>query len=525
MNSDKFTSFKNVFFKSKKFLLLYFVLIFLMVASTLSQRNISHPKFEITAFILIVIIGFCCIFYYFSHNSDDELFKVAFVVILVFGIICSFIVPIVDISDETEHLARAEITSNGVFIPHWTGYDIGVDRLCNHTDGEFSTEINKDAGYQTIQSIRFFQKNPELTIFDTDHDTDKIDKSFYLKSSAFEQNPFYGYLPQAVGIFIVKLFDLNVIWMLWLARIANLICYAGLISLAIKIAPKFKIPLLCVACIPITIYQAASASIDSMIFGLGLFTVAYFIHMCCLSEVPHKEIIIFSILSLLLGLCKLPYLAFIFLLVFIPHKTFSENKYTVFLSIVLVGLIGILYSRYSTPTLLHSWRSSFNYINSTQQLNYLMNDPEHITNFFFKIFTSKLTMVLNGVFNFYNGKLGSHYTDHYVFITSCIQIFLFVILLAYPQKDDLELKTKVGSLFVVLIVYIGTCFVQLLTWAYVGKLNLGISVRYFIPLFALIPLIVPHREYFSKDKFDDYSMIFIIAFMATLILAFVTKYY
>lgn len=430
-----------------------------------------------------------------------------------------------DVSDEVEHLTRAEITSQGVIIPHWTGKDIGVDRLYNHTDGEFSNVTNNNAGYVSISSIIFFSENREVVIFDTDYDTDVINKSECLAWSAFEQNPFYGYIPQAIGVFIAKLFDLNIIWMLWLARIANLICYAGLVSLAIKITPKFKMPLLAVACIPITIYQAASASIDSMIFGLGILTISYLIYLFTSSDITIKNIIIYSILCLLLGLCKLPYLAFILLLFFIPKKDFKDNYYYVILGIIIVGIIGILYSRYSAPTLLYSWRSSMNYVNSTAQLNYIIANPNQIINFFNQIFTNDLGFIINGVFNFFNGKLGSHYTDNYVFITTCLQIFLAITLLGYPEKDNFKLKTKIGAILVLLIVYVGTCFILLLTWAYVGKLNLGVCTRYFIPLFALIPIIVPHREYISKESFNNYAITFIIVFMATLILAFATKYY
>lgn len=296
--------------------------------------------------------------------------------------------------------------------------------------------------------------------------------------------------------------------------------------LAIKISPKFKMPLLAVACIPIAIYQAASASIDSMIFSLGILTISYFIYLCTLSEITIKHITIFSVLSLLLGLCKLPYLAFIFLLIFIPKKNFKDNQYYyVIFGIIVVGIIGVLYSRYSTQAVLHSWRSAHNYVNSTAQLNYLITNPIQISNFFVQIFTTDLSFVLNGVFNFYNGKLGAHYQDHYVFITSCLQIFLAIMLLAFPEIDKFKLKTKLGALIVLFIVYIGFSFVQLLIWSDVGKLDLGMSTRYFIPLFALVPVIVPHREYFSKDRFNNYAIVFIIIFMATLIVVFATKYY
>ena len=95
----------------------------------------------------------------------------------------------------------------------------------------------------------------------------------------------------------------------------------------------------------------------------------------------------------------------------------------------------------------------------------------------------------------------------------------------YPKKEKFNAKARWGSLAVLLIIYIGTCFIQLLTWADVGETNIGVSTRYFIPLFALIPIIVPFKIE-RLDRFSDkYAMVFIIGFMATLILAFATKYY
>lgn len=528
MLKNRLINFKNVLFESKKYILLYLFCIIILSLSTISMKNIIHPKFEILSFIFVSIIGIFCIGYYFIHNSNKELYKTAFVIILCFGIICSFIVPIVDVSDEVEHITRAEITSRGVFIPHWTGDEVGIDRAYNLTDGEISTAKNNGIGYESIYSIDFFKNNREITIFETSHDTDKINYSNYIIDSSFEQNPFYGYLPQAFGILIAKLLDLNVIWMLWLGRIFNLICYACLTSLAIKITPKLKIHLLTVACIPITIYQAASVSIDSMIIGLGLLTIAYFIYLCNLENntLDIKEICIFTALCLLLGLCKLPYLAFIFLILFIPKTKFKDNYYFYgFLSIIFVSIIGILWSNYSTPTLLHSWRSSYNYINSTQQIDYLINNPPHIFKFLQQIFTSELVNLSNGVFNFFNGKLGAHYQDTYYLITLCIQIFLTIVLLVYPTEFKFENKTKIGSFLVLMIIYIGTCFIQLLTWAYVGQMGLGLCLRYFIPLLGLIPIISYFNLNNKNKKYDDYIVVLIISFLAMLILSFSIKYY
>ena len=103
--------FKDVLISSKKYWLIYLVLIIVLGLSTITYRSVLDPTYEIYIFLIVAVLGILCIVYYFMHNSDKELYKVAFVIILCFGICASFIVPICDVSDETEHLARVELTS------------------------------------------------------------------------------------------------------------------------------------------------------------------------------------------------------------------------------------------------------------------------------------------------------------------------------------------------------------------------------------------------------------------------------
>ena len=520
--------FKNIaklFVKSKMYWIIY-----LIFASTLSAKNFTNPHFVIATFIIVAILGVLCIVYYFMHDSDNELYKVAFAIILCFGILSALIVPIVDVSDELEHLTRAEITSQGVIFPHWEGGKNNLTQLYNHTDeGRYSSALNTDVGFNTSESHTFFLNNRGHTVFETSGDTDAISNRTILDGSAFEQNPFYGYLPQALGIFIAKLFDMNVIWMLWLGRICNLILYAVLIALAVRIAPAMKIPLLAVACIPISIYQAASVSIDSMIIGLGILTIAYFIYLykAEAESLDIKHVALFCGLSLFLGLCKLPYLAFVFLILFVPKDNFKDKgilKYML-LGVFIVGAIGVLWSTYSEPALMHSWRSKLNYMDASLQMEYLIGHPLAILNFFRLIFTFTLGITLNGVFNFFAAGSPNHYSDSYLFITVLVWIFLAIALVFYPRKPDFNSKARVGALAILLIIYVGTCFIQLLTWSDVGSFNLGVSTRYFIPLFALLPIIVPFKIDRLENFTDRYMLVFIIGFMATLILAFATKYY
>ncbi len=523
----------NMLFKSKKYCIIYLVLILIFGLSTVGKKNFSNPSFVILTFIVVAIIGIFCIIYYFLHDSDEELYKVAFVFIICFGIVCALIVPICDVSDEIEHLTRAEITSQGVIIPHWTGEDKGVEGLYNHTEGErISSEKNSGVGFESISAMNFFSSSLGRTVFYTNHDTDKISYNLTIIESAFEQNPFFGYLPQAIGILIAKFLDLNVIWILWLARICNLLFYAGVVSLAVRKTPVLKIPLLAVACIPISMYQASSASIDAMIISLSILAISYFIYMCKSPKdsLSQKDIAIFSVICIFLGLCKLPYLAFIFLLLFVPSKNFKmerKNSYLIILcAIILVSIIGLLWSRYSAPTLLHSWRSSHNLINSTMQFNHVLNHPSRIGKFIYNIFILDLPHILIGVFSFFGALQFHHYVDRYYLVTSALLLYLAVMLFAYPRNVEFELKTKIGSALIILGIYIGTCFIQLLTWASVGYYNLGISTRYFVPLFALLPVVVWIKiNPMDGKKFDNYAIVLMVVFMATMIISFATKYY
>ena len=197
-----------------------------------------------------------------------------------------------------------------------------------------------------------------------------------------------------------------------------------------------------------------------------------------------------------------------------------------FAGILIVAGIGLLWSRYSAPTLMHSWRSSHNLINSTAQLNYQIKHPRSISRFLYNIFVFDLKDMITGVFSFFGAKQYHHYIDNYYLVTGALLVYLAATLLAYPRNVAFRLKTRLGSAFIILLIYIGTCFIQLLTWASVGYYNLGISTRYFVPLMALLPVAIWIKQIpFNKDKFDKYAMICMIAFMATLIVSFATKYY
>src|SRR5699024_7683048 len=108
-----------------------------------------------------------------------------------------------------------------------------------------------------------------------------------------------SYIPQALGIIIAKVFNLDLIWSMWLGRMLNLICYSLRVGLGLKLADMLQIPLLFVATFPMSIQQAASLSPDAIINGGTFLLVGYFIYLYRKDFISWKNLFVFVILGLL----------------------------------------------------------------------------------------------------------------------------------------------------------------------------------------------------------------------------------
>lgn len=502
--TEYLSNFKGILFENKKYWVMYLILILMLSLSLFKIYNYQHPKMEIIIIGIVAILG---IFFIvdFIKNGKKEAHKTAFRIILIFGLICCLVSPIASISDEGEHLVRAEITSQGVLFPEYV-----------------------NGSFKTIESMSFFSDAIDQTVFQTNHDTDRINYNAMGYPSAFQQNPFFGYLPQAIGILFAKLLDLNVIWIMWLARFFNAFVYAALVSYAVKKTPFFKIPLIAIACLPICLYQACSASIDCLITSLGILAISYFFDMCT-NKFGKRDLLIFFGLCLLTGLCKLPYLGLIFLIFFIPSENFKDSdRQTIFYSYCIIGLfasvcIGFLWSHfYAVPALAHSWRQTYiinNNVNITAQLNFILSHPSDFLLSFFNKIPESINPLFSTLFDFNAHSKGGSYNGS-VFVSMLLTLFLGFIFFGYPIEEKLNLKNRIGALFTFIGIYAGTYITMLLTWSPVGELTYsGVNTRYFLPLFWLLPFICNiNSNAIKNNDVDKYIMVMAIFFASATII-------
>lgn len=294
-----------------KFILVFSISVLLFTFCEFNKSNYAHPKFELAFLILILIIGIILIQFY-SKNKED-IVKITFITILIFGFLCVFTTPIMDTPDELYHFYRSELTSEGILFSSNTN-DF-IDTI--GTVDEFNKTVKHEKHGQPVG----------FTVFESNTDTSPINISktdFYMP---FLHNSFIGYLPQAIGILIAKLFDLNAIWLVWLGRLCNVLFYDILVSYAIKKTPIFKIPISLVATMPMSIYIASSLSIDATINGLGILAIAFALYMYKSEKsLEIKDILLFDIIVFLCGICKITYILLIFLVFLIPMSKFKNKK-------------------------------------------------------------------------------------------------------------------------------------------------------------------------------------------------------
>lgn len=112
-----FNQYFEIIFKNKKYILIFALSILFFTFTFFKVENYISPKAEILLLIILFIFGLIAIIYSFKHKN--ELHKVAFIIILLFGILTVFTTPTLISIDENEHFARSDMTSLGILIPEY----------------------------------------------------------------------------------------------------------------------------------------------------------------------------------------------------------------------------------------------------------------------------------------------------------------------------------------------------------------------------------------------------------------------
>lgn len=464
----------------------------------------AYPKYGgvyTSALRLLYLVSFVLVLFIDIKKIHNSIFAI----ILLSGMFVVALNPVLDTPDDHAHLARTDLISRGILFV--TG------------------DITKYKVSNSVRNILLdnFSTTDSTTLFNSEIDRNNE----YSASNYANTNLFIGYIPQTIGVLLGKLIGTNSFIILILGKLLNLIAYALMVRFAIKTAPMFKIPLGIIAIMPMSIFIASSFNPDATTYGLGLLSIGYFLYLYKKENINIKEIAIYSILSILLGLVKLPYCIVGGLLIFIPKAKFINKKtyYKSFLFVIVVAFISLGWGAYA---MLNAAVSPFNSyyevrnIDINRQIMYIMSQP--IT--FIKGFSVTL---LDNIRDYMQQLNTFGWLSYGLNPGSMIlyPMFLGSVLFLYPNEDVICKKTKYGVVIVALGVYVVTAFVLYLSWTPVGSLGIeGVQGRYLVPLLGLLTLLSSGKT--DSNRKDDTDLKFLFAAMIFVIIFIITimnRYY
>lgn len=403
-------------------------------------------------------------------------------IILVMGGMSALISPINDIPDEYVHQARAVYIAEGDF------------NLTNNIKKLKVSEDVKRISEHTGQTL------VNETLKETKHNSKEFSYSAIKMTNAYYS---ISYLPQAFGICLGNFLNLPVIVTYYLGRICNLLVYALLIFLALKISGSLKQVIAVVSLIPMNIYLAASYSQDGFALGIVLLTLSIFMNMIQkkTDSIPNGHLLLYYLLCAILVLTKFTYFLLVLLPFFIPNEKFGKNRKLILLNKIL-GIIIVtafaaiwfkLYGQVKTPQLADFLKQ----VNAGKQIHNIISQPllygrvvlrEMLVNLF----------NLDNIFTF--GALSYGISN----LFTLYAVFAVIVYLNNATKVIINWWTRLGILLVIAGITGATVLALYLTWTPVGELSvLGVQSRYLIGILPLVFLVFTNQNK-QMEKVKDF---------------------
>lgn len=460
--------------KVKKFLKNYYkdIIVLLIVAVSIigfSRMSGINKATQLIVAMLMIIFSGIIIIVSKEKKLKEEIVFAGLVFVLGLGFAIS--IPIGGIPDERNHFLRAYEITQGKIISN------------QESSGYFPKEIDEYFyNWQKLESYKYdeYMKN----VF--------TPNSGELNEDSFPNTSLYSpicYIPQCIGIFIGRIFNLPILVTAYLARISNLICFAIIVFFAIKLIPFYKKELAFVGLLPITLQEAASLSADSLTIAISIFFISYIMNLVFSKEekIKTKDFIILLSTLIIISLSKIVYVPLILLLALIPNERFKnkKDKWTkIGILVVITLVINFIWLGISSSHLSEIREG----VNEKEQVKYVLTNPIQYCKTFCK------TIFVN--FDFYiDGIVGQMLESYDVNLAKGYTFVSLVLIAGLCVTENSIYKLNIKQKIIILITFLAI-IALIFTALYVQWTPLynpiieGIQGRYFIPILMLLLILV-----------------------------------
>ena len=271
--------------------------------------GVGMPGFA-AATTLIICGGFSAVHllvFLAAHFLKQNLALKTAVLVFLAGLCFVFANPPMQAPDETMHFLRAYAVGSGQFLfDEKQQFPNDVNLLVRDFPGAY---INGVSGEKLAPD------DPTIADAFARYSADKAAGA--VAPGAFTPvQQLVPYFPQALGVAVGRLFGADALACMYLARAANLLCYAVLCGYAAAVIRRFSAVLIALAISPVSLFMAGSCSSDGLFMGLTWIFIAL-----CLSDVVTKKRL--AVLALCFGLtfhAKYTTLALLPLLLLLPFE-------------------------------------------------------------------------------------------------------------------------------------------------------------------------------------------------------------
>jgi len=449
-----------------KRILIYILTIITILILIAGVFYILKVRTDITRAMSIILISILMFYIFMLYISNNHI-KNIIVVTLTLGIIFSICVKFNHAIDEKKHFMTAFNMAN-----------LNFNYQTEPITDESVANIPHFTRYTEIDEWLYNKYEPEIT---NNVDTNDV------PSTPTNYN-FILYIFPATGIFIAKLLGGSVMDMYILGRIFNLLSYAILTCIAIKIIPFKKNIFFTVFVMPMMLLFATTYSVDGICIGLVSIFIAYCLKIYKESKtISLKQFIILVALFAIMLLAKsMAYILVAFMALILPiWNTLKKNKkylpiiIGVSIIILIIGIFGVLYIK---QTKLVEDVRAVGEISVSGQINHMLQNPIHDVKL---AINHTLDTLLN-----YNWLVALHSnaffgnTSSYLFLA----LMIFILFVAFTEDDhNFKLKDKIILIISFLMVFAMTSIALYLAFTQIGADKIqGYQTRYIVPILPLV---------------------------------------
>lgn len=431
-------------------------------------------------FMIIMISVVSLLLLKYINNNIEYNFILIYSGIMIFFV---FLNPIGQTPDENVHFFRAYSISEGKIFGEKSndGYSIG-----NYLPAELDNvyKITDSGGYNLENNVNISDYN---IILNKNINNEKI---FYTLNNTLVY-PLTSYIPQALGVLIGRILNMSVYGIYVMGRLSNMILYGIISYFSIKIVKrKYKIILMFVSLLPMSIYLGTSLSADSIVIVLSLFYIA----LCFNNQESEKYKKLRYIIGILLSLSKFTYFPIVLL-----HWIYDRKNKRGIISGILFDMICIMIILFWNIFIM------INVGNITvdptvipiEQLKFILINPiRYIFILMYTIYTH---------FNDYIIHINTFgWLTHTLRLLVPFTVLQIILYSLAKEKEEFEEIKANKDILIIVISILGTIlliFTALyLTWTPVGNTLIdGVQGRYFIPIIPIIMIFI--KEYFNNTIF------------------------